>query len=183
MSSDFMIIRSNDDLQHHGVLGQKWGIRRYQNYDGSYTQKGLKRYQKSKEKYDSAKQKLNKSKTSGDKAAIKSAKNDLKTARREMSKNFDRLKLDKRADEGKKLYQKGHTIGEIQATSSLKTLGIASVAAIATGASRSKGLEVATKYGNVPIGLLFSTVGLVSGLAIETKAKSDVNKLRAYYGH
>ena len=27
----------NDYIYHHGVKGQKWGIRRYQNPDGSLT--------------------------------------------------------------------------------------------------------------------------------------------------
>ena len=31
-------------LQHHGIKGQKWGVRRYQNPDGSYTEAGKKRY-------------------------------------------------------------------------------------------------------------------------------------------
>ena len=30
-------------LMHHGILGQKWGIRRYQNEDGSLTEEGRKR--------------------------------------------------------------------------------------------------------------------------------------------
>jgi ribosomal protein S18 acetylase RimI-like enzyme len=32
-----------NELYHHGIKGQKWGIRRFQNRDGSYTQAGLER--------------------------------------------------------------------------------------------------------------------------------------------
>ena len=31
-------------LHHHGVKGMKWGVRRYQNKDGSLTPAGKKRY-------------------------------------------------------------------------------------------------------------------------------------------
>lgn len=31
-------------LKHYGVLGMKWGIRRYQNADGTLTEAGKKRY-------------------------------------------------------------------------------------------------------------------------------------------
>lgn len=32
------------ELRHYGVLGMKWGVRRYQNKDGSLTAEGRKRY-------------------------------------------------------------------------------------------------------------------------------------------
>lgn len=38
-----MITLSNE-LQHHGIKGQKWGVRRFQNADGSLTAEGKKRY-------------------------------------------------------------------------------------------------------------------------------------------
>lgn len=33
-----------DIIKHHGILGQKWGVRRYQNEDGSLTRAGKQRY-------------------------------------------------------------------------------------------------------------------------------------------
>ena len=36
----------SEELQHHGIKGQKWGVRRYQNEDGSLTSEGLARKKK-----------------------------------------------------------------------------------------------------------------------------------------
>ena len=37
-------------LSHHGILGQKWGIRRYQNPDGSLTEEGKRHLERYRQK-------------------------------------------------------------------------------------------------------------------------------------
>ena len=44
-------------LQHHGIKGQRWGIRRFQNEDGSRTAEGKKRYGSDEKKQKPKKQK------------------------------------------------------------------------------------------------------------------------------
>jgi hypothetical protein len=43
------ILGPNGELYHHGTKGMKWGIRRYQNKDGSLTPAGKKRYKATEE--------------------------------------------------------------------------------------------------------------------------------------
>lgn len=39
---EYIIKTTSGELYHHGILGQKWGVRRYQNKDGSLTPAGKK---------------------------------------------------------------------------------------------------------------------------------------------
>lgn len=45
------MITYNNELYHHGVLGMKWGVRRYQNKDGSLTYAGKKKALKIQDRY------------------------------------------------------------------------------------------------------------------------------------
>lgn len=46
-----VIEHSTDELRHYGVLGMKWGVRRYQNKDGTLTEAGKKRVQEGTEMF------------------------------------------------------------------------------------------------------------------------------------
>lgn len=50
------MVYDSNYLEHHGIKGQKWGVRRYQNPDGSLTNEGRSRYGQELGEYANKKQ-------------------------------------------------------------------------------------------------------------------------------
>lgn len=168
-----------NELQHHGVLGMKWGVRRYQNKDGSYTKKGLERYRKAQGNYDSAKEKVAVNKAIGNRAGVKAAKGEVKVAKRQLNKSYDQLKKDYRADQGKALYQKGKTI-----TGNTRATYLAEFGVVA-GANAASALLA--NYGNIKLASIAGPAIALGGTTVNAllyaKTQSENKKLRAYYAH
>lgn len=81
---------TNNELYHHGVKGMKWGIRRYQNKDGSLTPEGEKRYYKE----DGSLSKIGKKiEINNWKKSLKSEIKQGKKSRRELLKQYRSRKI------------------------------------------------------------------------------------------
>ena len=87
-------IIKDDELYHHGIKGQKWGVRRFQNPDGTLTSAGRRRlYKASKgtyhapEGYDA----LRKSLSQDQRARLSSANRKMQKAEKEAEKKADQF--------------------------------------------------------------------------------------------
>lgn len=91
---EYMIYKSNE-LYHHGILGMKWGVRRYQNKDGSLTAAGRKRYDDQMAKIEAKTQKLrNKQEVAAKKKAIKDARQNLRNMRQGKKSEAEQAEMD-----------------------------------------------------------------------------------------
>ena len=121
-----------DYLAHHGIKGQKWGVRRFQNPDGTRTEEGKKRYQVN------------------DEQVKEQRKMDMKNRRNlsdaDLRKRIERFKLEK---ELKSLTEDDLTPGKKMAKDILKQVGTKTIATVATGAVLYGAKAVISKNFNV----------------------------------
>ena len=182
----------DSELYHYGVLGMKWGVRRYQNYDGTYTKKGLQRLAESEGKYNDKVAKYRETRTAyksgiASKDVVKTAKAEVKKAKRQMEKSYNQLKTDKLADEGKELYKKGHTIRDNRAAISRVRLGTAVASVVADMALRNSGYNFVTAFGSLPLADVVAgsigAGGIAYTIGMTMKDNRESKRLRAYYAH
>lgn len=83
------IISPDGELYHYGVKGQKWGVRRYQNADGTLTAEGRKRARQEVRAENKTAYELGKSATITGHAASKSMKRTIKYENR-LDKQYDK---------------------------------------------------------------------------------------------
>lgn len=159
-----------ESLSHHGIMGMRWGVRRYQNYDGSYTKKGLERYRKAESAYEQKK---------SDYKNGKATRTEVRKAKKELNRSYDRLKQDKLADQGKELYSKGKTINDNYRIAALSETAIVLGSSIANRVLRQYASQKVADISSASIAIGGT---FVNGL-IAAKYHSDAKKLRAYYTH
>lgn len=109
----------SNELYHYGIKGMKWGIRRYQNKDGSLTSAGKKRRDKNENK-----------------AIKKDRKQDVKNRRKlsdaELKRKIERLQTEKRF---KELTNEDISPGKTMVSNILRSAGTKVLTAAVAGAT------------------------------------------------
>ena len=100
------------ELYHHGIKGMKWGVRRYQNKDGSLTEAGKNRQIKSDRR--------------------RAVKNRRSMSNEELRKGIERLRLEKQY---KDLMNENISPGKAMVSDILKSSGGRVAKTVATGAA------------------------------------------------
>lgn len=179
----------DDYLEHFGVKGMHWGVRRYQNYDGTYTQAGLKRYNQKVADYEQAvadRQKAKKDYKEGliTKTELKYTKGDVVRTRNAKKLAYQSLKRDYLADQGKEYYKQGQRVRDNwRLTRNMKNAAAMSVSAAFLmdryGNQLGIGNNKKLRNGLVAAGLGTYAVATI----LKTRTDYVNRRLSAYYAH
>lgn len=130
MSTYYFYNSEDTYLEHHGIKGQKWGIRRFQNPDGSLTPAGEKRQQRLEARQQKKDERLRKKRGVEDYAEVQELK---KKSLKELS-NEELEKIAKRKELEKAVKSGDEETKRIMIQSGMKLLGTAAtVTAVALG--------------------------------------------------
>lgn len=130
MSTYYFYNSEDAYLEHHGIKGQKWGIRRFQNPDGSLTPAGEKRQQRLEARQQKKDERLRKKRGVEDYAEVQELK---KKSLKELS-NEELEKIAKRKELEKAVKSGDEETKRIMIQSGMRLLGTAAtVTAVALG--------------------------------------------------
>ena len=130
-------------IEHHGILGQRWGVRRYQNKDGTLTEAGKKKL-KSGSLTRTGKKRKEKQRAEENSKKLKSMTD------AELNAAVNRLTLEKRYRD-LTLKMEGAEFAEVLHNAHKQAVG-KSVTAVET--------KVLTKLGNYGVDKLFDYIGI-----------------------
>lgn len=164
-----------DELYHHGILGMRWGIRRYQNKDGTLTPAGKRRADKMKEEYTAltGKRLIRKPTTKSAKSEdVKKPKKIKEMSDQEIKDMITRLDNEKRLAS---LQADTASTGTKIKNTVLKDV----LAPAATEAGKSLVKDLILKIGSEKLGLTNDKTEAVDTIYNELKRESELAKFKA----